>query len=311
MRQRATVPGLWRAYRQVAPTVETVVGDTEHGSAWLSMRALEVLRDRAAVADDWTAVADVARELRSGHPDMAALTNRINRTMARAVDGDLEAEARTPAAVVAAAQETIAEAARADDRAADRAGELVADATVATISRSGTVLDALSAVDADVLVGESRPAGEGTAVAAELAATGRSVTVTTDAALPWAISGESPTFTPDLMLVGADAVLPDGSVVNKVGTRSLGLAASRAGIPLYVVAASDKIATDQRQPTVQSDPEPLGVDPSVETWTPTFDRTPADCIEGIVTENRLLDSTEVATVAEQHRRHASWDIALD
>jgi hypothetical protein len=32
LRQRATVPGLWRAYRQVEPTVETVVGDTEHGS---------------------------------------------------------------------------------------------------------------------------------------------------------------------------------------------------------------------------------------------------------------------------------------
>jgi translation initiation factor 2B subunit (eIF-2B alpha/beta/delta family) len=113
------------------------------------------------------------------------------------------------------------------------------------------------------------------------------------------------------VLVGADAVLPDGSVVNKVGTRALGLAASRTGIPLYVVAASDKIAIDQHQPTAQSDPAPLGVDSGVETWAPTFDRTPSDCIESFVTENGLLDSTDVAAVADRHRRHASWDAAPD
>lgn len=312
MRQRATVPGLWRAYQQVAPTVETVVGDTEHGSAWLSMRALEVLRDRAAVADDWARVADVARELRAGHSDMAALANRLNRTMARAIDdADPEVGGRSPTAIVAAAQETLSAAARADDRAADRAAGLVEGATVATISRSGTVLDALLDADADVIVGESRPAGEGTAVATELTAAGKAVTVTTDAALTWVISGETTRPAPDLVLVGADAVLPDGSVVNKVGTRALGLAASRAGIPLYVVAASDKVAIDERRPTAQSDPAPLGVDPGVETWVPTFDCTPADCIEGIVTEDGLVDPTDVAAIADRHRRHASWDAALD
>jgi translation initiation factor 2B subunit (eIF-2B alpha/beta/delta family) len=182
---------------------------------------------------------------------------------------------------------------------------------VATISRSGTVLDALSNADVDVLIGESRPAGEGTAVATELTDAGNAVTVTTDAALPWVISGEATRPAPDLVLVGADAVLPDGRVVNKVGTRALGLAASRAGIPLYVVAASDKVAIDWRQPPAQSDPAPLGVDPGVETWVPTFDRTQADCIEGFVTENGLLDSDDVAAVADRHRRHASWDAARD
>ena len=47
---RATVPRLWDAYRAVAPTVGTVADDDEHGSAYLSVRALEVLRDAARPA---------------------------------------------------------------------------------------------------------------------------------------------------------------------------------------------------------------------------------------------------------------------
>ncbi len=46
--ERPCVPRLWTSYARVAPTLETVRADREHGSAYLSLRALEVLRDRAA-----------------------------------------------------------------------------------------------------------------------------------------------------------------------------------------------------------------------------------------------------------------------
>lgn len=309
IRDRPTVPGLWRAYQQVAPTIATVAEDTEHGSARISIRALEVLRDRAVVTDNWGAVADVARELRAAHPDMAALTNRINRAMARATnESDDDTPARTPAAVAAAAQRTLAEAVRSDEQAARQAGTILDDdATVATLSRSGTVFDALLEADPVVLIGESRPAGEGGDVATELAAAGVEVTLTTDAALSWAIADDADTTTPDVVLVGADAVLPDGTVVNKVGTRALGLAASRAGIPLYAVAARDKVAISDRQPDARSDSSPLNPGSGVRTWTPTFDRTPPDCMDGIVTEDGVLAPRDVEAVVERHRRHAAWD----
>ena len=52
IRRRETVPDLWGSYDRVRPTVETVRNDREHGSASLSVRALEALRDEAALAGE-------------------------------------------------------------------------------------------------------------------------------------------------------------------------------------------------------------------------------------------------------------------
>ncbi|MFB6195539.1 MAG: NUDIX domain-containing protein [Haloplanus sp.] len=295
IRDRRTVPGLWRAYEAVAPTVETVETDTTHGSAWLSVRALEVLRDRAAVADDYGAVAAVARDLRDARPSMAAVANRVNRVMATAD--------RTPAAVQrrarAAAEDALDADAEAATRAADRCG-----ASVVTLSRSGTVRTALERARPAVVIGESRPAREGVDVAAALAETGLDVTLTTDAALPAELSARDP----DAVLVGADAILADGGVVNKVGTRSLALAAAREGVPVYVVAAADKVRPDERMHGETGDATDLydGTAP-VSVANPIFDRTPADLVTGVVTERGVLDADAVRDVAAEHRDHAAWD----
>ena len=61
--ERDTVPALWSTYRAVAPSVDSVASDTDHGSAYVSLRALEVLRDAAAAAatdDRTTAEPDAA-----------------------------------------------------------------------------------------------------------------------------------------------------------------------------------------------------------------------------------------------------------
>jgi translation initiation factor 2B subunit (eIF-2B alpha/beta/delta family) len=312
IRRRPTVPYLWCAYRRIAPTAETIEADTDHGSAWISIRALEVLRDRAAVADGWQPVVEVAHELRAARPDMAALHNRINRALARAGDDDADertdtdATERTPSAAVAATQRTLVEAVHADERAAQRAAALLdSDATVGTLSRSGTVIDALVQADSTVVIGESRPAGEGGDVAAALADRDMTVTLTTDAALSSALSGTAE-LSIDVVLVGADAVLPDGSIINKVGTRALSLAAAESAVPLYVVAASDKVALEEYQPTERSDPTPLDPAPGVETWVPTFDRTPPAAVDGIVTEEGVLAPAEIEAVTARHRRHANW-----
>ncbi|MFD1511684.1 NUDIX domain-containing protein, partial [Halomarina rubra] len=114
---RETVPGLWTAYRRVAPTVETVRTNREHGAGYLSVRACEVLRDRAAelatdgsVAvvgptataaprDRWTTLAAIARDLRTARPSMVVVENRVNRAMAAAA-GDAAALSDRAQAVV-------------------------------------------------------------------------------------------------------------------------------------------------------------------------------------------------------------------
>jgi translation initiation factor 2B subunit (eIF-2B alpha/beta/delta family) len=301
IRHRETVPDLWTSYDRVRPSVDTVAEESEHGAAYISVRALEVLRDEAAIAadadDDWESLADLALALREARPSMPVVRNRINRVMHAASDD------HGPRAVEQAASAGIQAALHADERAARRAAERIGDARVATLSRSGTVTTALSLADTEaVLVAESRPGREGLAVAAELADE-MDVTVTTDAAFAYVVDE----WGADAVLVGADAVRTDGAVVNKAGTRTAALSGTCEGIEVLVAAAIDKVAPEDRtdlEPR-ESD-EVYESDADVRVRNPTFDVTPAECVDAVVTESGVLDAEEVADVVAAHRERADW-----
>ncbi len=305
---RETVPKLWEAYERVAPTVRSIAADDDHGAAHLSIRALEVLRDRAGVvvrerdtdgedpAEEWDELGQLARRLLEARPSMAVLRNRVNRAMAGAGERDA-------AAVLASTLAGIERALAADERAAANATEHV-DGTVLTLSRSGTVLEALRTGEPSrVAVAESRPLRESVAVAEELA--GRvPVTLHTDAATAHVLSkGEI-----DRVLVGADTVLPDGRVVNKTGTRGVAIAAAREGVPVYAVAATDKVSTREsvNLETGTRDAVYDG-DAAIDVLNPTFDVTPADCVTGVVTERGTLSSGEIEAVTAELRELEAWD----
>jgi translation initiation factor 2B subunit (eIF-2B alpha/beta/delta family)/ADP-ribose pyrophosphatase YjhB (NUDIX family) len=305
--RRGTVPDLWTAYDRVRPTPETVAADDEHGSASLSVRALEVLRDEAALsAESGGSIDEVyatAEALLDARPSMAALGNRVN----RAVSG-----AETPDDAEDAAIEGIERALEADERAAECAAATV-EGHVLTLSRSGTVLATLrhsadahagatTGVEA-VTVAESRPACEGIDVAETLATAGLDVRVCTDAAVAGVLAGEEV----DCVLVGADTVLPDGRVVNKTGTRGTAIAADRENVPVYVATASDKISPE---PTARVESGPTDAvhdgDGGVEAINPTFDVTPGEHIDAVLTERGPFSRTDIADVASELRELGSW-----
>jgi len=296
IRRRDTVPDLWRSYDAVRPTVATVAADDEHGSASLSLRALDVLRDEAAVADDYAAVAGVARDLRDAKPGMAAVVNRVNRAMHGAD--------RTPETVEASARGVARKSLDADERAAARAADELADArAVFTLSRSGTVLAALRTVNPErATVAESRPGGEGVEVAEMLAAGGVDVTLTGDANVPAAVADC------DAVLVGADAVFPDGTVVNKTGTRAAALAARDAGVSLFVVCAADKVTPEALPVDADGDPTALYAgDADVAVENPVFEAVPGRLVDAVVTEDGRLDGDGVAAAARERRDWADWE----
>ena len=304
MLRRDCVPGLWTAYERVAPSVRSVAADDEHGAAALSVHALEVLRDRAGVlraenaSDDaaFAEVADLAGRLRRARPSMAVLANRVNRAMATA-----DASA---ASLETAAMDGINRAVRVDVEAAERAAAVVGDRTVLTLSRSGTVRRALAeATPTEVFVAESRPAREGVDVAEGLLAA-VPTTLHTDAAIGHVLATEAL----DCVLVGADAVLADGRVVNKTGTRLAAVAAAHEDVPFFVACASDKVRTDEtvnlesgRRSAVYDGDAPLAV------TNPTFDVTPAHLVDAVLTERGDLDPSEVRDVAEELAALAAWD----
>jgi translation initiation factor 2B subunit (eIF-2B alpha/beta/delta family) len=311
IRRRETVPRLWTSYDRVRPTVATVENDAEHGSAYVSVRALEVLRDEAGLrafptaedagsdpaGDEWAGLVAVAERLREARPSMTALANRVNRAMSRA------ASDRTAGAVERAARECVAGALAADERAAANATDLVADRRVLTLSRSGTVADVLATAPASVVVAESRPAREGVGVAETLAESGVDVTLVTDAAVAHVLAGGGV----DAVVVGADTVLADGSVVNKTGTRGAAIAAAHEGVPTYVVTAADKI-TPAASVDLEAGPAAAVYDGDADlaVENPTFDRTPAAVVAGVVTERGVLDRDDVGDVAAELGRLADW-----
>jgi translation initiation factor 2B subunit (eIF-2B alpha/beta/delta family) len=81
----------------------------------------------------------------------------------------------------------------------------------------------------------------------------------------------------EVVLVGADAVFCDGSIVNAAGTRELAAAAARAGVPVVVAAETLKLVPSR------------GVEPA----EALFELTPAELVETIATEEGLFAPEEI------------------
>lgn len=313
VRRRGTVPRLWETYRAVGPTLETVRRDDDHGSARVSLRALEVLRDRAAevattdvdspgateTGGGYEDVADCARELRDARSSMGVVATRIDRVMATAEP--------TPGSVLERAEAACERAVTADDDAAERGADVVGE-RVLTLSRSGTVMAALRRADPDAaVVAESRPAREGVEVAEELAAAGIDVSLCVDAAMAHAVEREAV----DTVLLGADTVLADGTVLNKTGSRLAALAAAASddrAVDCLAVCSRDKIVPGTEPALESGSPDAVyDGDADLRVLNPTFEAVPPALVDGVVTEDGTLSTEAVAAVAAEHEALADWD----
>lgn len=110
-----------------------------------------------------------------------------------------------------------------------------------TISNSRTVFEILKRLrfhnkHLSVIVAESRPKLEGRILAKKLAAQNISVMIVTEAMMAQYIPAC------DCALIGADAVLRNKDVVNKVGSLQLAIISKYYNKPLYVVAEKSKFS---------------------------------------------------------------------
>ncbi|MCX7611857.1 MAG: hypothetical protein N2043_09755, partial [Ignavibacterium sp.] len=108
-----------------------------------------------------------------------------------------------------------------------------------TISFSKTILDVVKIVAKEkkklkVFVLESRPVFEGRKLASELCKINVDVTLIVDALMCYAVKNS------DTVLVGADQILKNGNVVNKIGSYPLAICAKKFNKPFYVIADKSK-----------------------------------------------------------------------
>lgn len=297
LRGESAAPTAWDAYLAIAPTVEEVVTDWQRGSTAVSLEALQVLRDAAAEGSDWQELTRQANRIIGGRRDLTALVTRVDRTMSRA------AERSSPAAWEGVAREEIDEAVRSDEAAAEQAAAYCEGKTVLTLSQSGTVQAALSMGNpAEVILLESRPECEAIPVAETLAAEGMDVSLYLDAAVGDVICRRDV----DLVLVGADSIDPNGDVRNKVGTRTLAMAATQAGIPVIATTSSDKVAKGPAEDAWIDGHEIYDGPHDIDTKCRLFDRTPPELITELVTEVGPVTPNLTIWIAAERRKERAW-----
>jgi eIF-2B alpha/beta/delta-like uncharacterized protein len=287
--------------------VQDLERDRTSGASALSRRVAQGLADfvRETAA---TEPSDLLEQLRQ-----AALTLAAARPSMRAL-------ANTAGLIVAAAAEPPRDLLSLRQRVLQAVGDLLEgwDAAaesisshalnllpdrILTYSYSSTVLAAIKRRrPTGIVVCESRPLYEGRTLAAELAAAGLRPTVITDAQASHFMSNVA------AVLVGADALLADGSLVNKVGTTLIALAARHHGVPFYVACESLKVCAEMEQPfpPEEKEPEEVWADApaGVTVHNVYFERTPADLVSTIITEKGVLPPDGLDPLVERAQRYA-------
>jgi translation initiation factor 2B subunit (eIF-2B alpha/beta/delta family) len=291
----------------LARAVTLVRDDREHGASWLARQAAQALADAAAAEHGASAqerilaISAAARAFARARPSMAAVANTAAGVWQAGVTAAQEPDARL-AVLRAAAERLLGQWELVAEAIAGHARPVLG-ATVYTHSRSGTVEQVLLRLAADgagarlierIIVDESWPGGEGVAAARAFAASGVAVTLIADGAcgllLPEA----------DTVVLGADSVRADGSVVNKVGSFPLAVTAHTLGVPVYALCETLKIAASEF-PLAFEEMAPAellpGPVPGITVRNVYFDRTPAEYVSGVVTEEGILDGAAIAARA--------------
>jgi len=115
---------------------------------------------------------------------------------------------------------------------------------IVTLSNSKTIIEILKKLNEvtkiNVIIGESSPQLEGRIMAKELLRQKIRVEIIPDALLPSAAEKS------DLAIIGADMILSNGDVVNKIGSSSLAIACKYFKKPFYVLATSDKFSQKKK-----------------------------------------------------------------
>lgn len=106
------------------------------------------------------------------------------------------------------------------------------------------------------------------------------------------------------VVVGADRVIANGSVANKIGTYQIAVVAKYHNVPFYIAApltsidlkisSGDQIVIEERPDREMTHVgEHRIAAPGIKCWNPSFDVTPAHLITGIITERGVFKPEEI------------------
>ena len=150
---------------------------------------------------------------------------------------------------------------------------------------------------------ETRPLFQGRVMAKNLRQAGVDITMVEDSAATFLLSdflGKD--LTMDLVIIGADAIMPDGSAVNKIGSFGISLAAHDEKIPIYVAAHLLKMDDDGVIPIeIRSSDEIWPNKPKgLKIINFAFDKIPAKNITGFICEFGLIKPKNLKNLVKKY-----------
>jgi ribose 1,5-bisphosphate isomerase len=269
----------------LSETIDELGSDRIHGGSWLAGRAVEALLEVAAEPASSTdelleRLLVAGRELAAARPAMGAITHAVGRLVVSAQTASHLGPDELQRMVVEEANGLIASRDRAAASIAVHLAPSLRDGLVLTHSASATVREAvLHTPPASLFCTASAPFEEGRRFAEDLRTEGIEVELIEDDEVARALE------TTSLVLVGADTVYKDGSIMNKIGTRPLAEAAQRLGIRTVVACELLKLVPVP-SPTVEDEPE-------------LRDTTPSELVDEIVTEEGPVMPADVMSLIER------------
>ncbi len=296
----------------VMETAEDIASMETRGAATIAAAAAEALRQQAAEADAdapepfRATMRTAARRLHETRPTAVSLPNTLRYVLTR-MDGENVGELR----------ESVDAATREFDRRLERAQEELGEVGANRLQNGDTVMthchstDALSCIEAAVeqgkdisaVVKETRPRNQGHITAEQLVELGVPVTLIVDNAARRYLDDV------DHLLVGADSIAADGSVINKIGTSGLAVNARERGVPVMCAAQTIKLhpetltghtveieERDEAEVIDAATREEIG---EVEVRNPAFDVTPPRYVDAIVTESGQFPPESVVTLMRE------------
>jgi|GEM_PF-29329 len=262
------------------------------------VRALKVVVEKSPATNRKSFIEDLeeaAEKLRQARPTEPALRNAINTITKSVGNYELRSMENVRKHAMRQADRFLKELSEVVDTISRIGAEEIRDGDVIiTHCHSEHVVGILQKAKEKrkrfrVIVTETQPLKQGLMTAKELSGYGIDVTYIIDSAAATVMKQATK------MIVGADAILADGSVVNKIGTYALALLAKQFQTPVFVAAETIKFdpvtIMGAAEPIEQRGPEEI-IDPQeikrVHILNPAYDVTPAELIDALITEKGIM-----------------------
>ncbi|SEH16598.1 ribose 1,5-bisphosphate isomerase [Natronorubrum sediminis] len=302
----------------VASTADDIAEMRTRGAATIADAAAGALATQAKRSEATTEAAfrtelrAAAKTLYETRPTAVSLPNAL-RYVLRGMEGATVAELR--ASTIDQAEAFQRELAQAQSKLGTVGSNRLRDGDVVMTHCHST--DALSCVEAaledgkeiEAIVKETRPRKQGHITARQLREWGVPVTLVVDNAARRYLDRA------DHVLVGADSIAADGSVINKIGTSGLAVNARERGVPVMVAAQTIKLHPDtmtghtveiemRAESEIVSDDERADIDDEytddgLVVENPAFDVTPPRYVDAIVTERGQYPPESIVTLMRE------------